>query len=73
MWAKFKNCLKTSYGFYTGLFIFIWLTAWTYNALYGAKFDLKELQDIFVWLSVQLNIKHAVDSALNSPKGASPN
>ena len=70
---KIKEILSGSIGFYVALFFVLSLTAWFSNAVYGTKFVLSELRDIFVWIFGQLSIKHGIDSALNSPRGTSPN
>lgn len=64
--------LKTSIGFYVGLYLFLGITAWISNGYFGAHFVIKDLTDIFVWVFAQLSIKHGIDSALNSPRSEPP-
>jgi len=59
-------------GFYTALFVLLWLGAWVMNGLNNTHFDLIQLRDSYIWLMTQLNTTHAIDSIWNSPKGTSP-
>jgi len=59
-------------GFYTALFMILWLGAWTMNGMQNTHFDLNQLRDSYIWLMTQLNVTHAIDSVWNSPKGTSP-
>ena len=59
-------------GFYTALFVILWLSAWIMNGLHNTHFDLIQLRDSYIWLMAQLNTTYAIDSIWNSPKGISP-
>jgi hypothetical protein len=59
-------------SFFTGLFVIIWLVAWTLNAVKNTHFDLNSFKEMYVWLMTQLNLTHAVNSIWNSPKGTMP-
>jgi len=59
-------------GFYTAIFMIVWLGAWAMNGLQNTHFDLNQLRDSYIWLMAQLNTTHAIDSIWNSPKGTSP-
>ena len=59
-------------GFYTAMFVILWLGAWAMNGLQSTHFDLNQLRDSYIWLMTQLNATHAIDSIWNSPKGGSP-
>ncbi|WP_378953915.1 hypothetical protein [Pelosinus sp. sgz500959] len=57
-------------GFYTALFMILWLGAWIMNGTQNSHFDLDRLRDSYIWLMTQLNATHAIDSIWNSPKGS---
>jgi hypothetical protein len=57
---------------YIALFIFIYLGAWAANGLYGTKFDLPQLVDLFQWLIGYSLGQYATNSIFNSPRGAKP-
>gem|GEM_PF-1565106 len=59
-------------GFYTAIFVIIWLGSWAMNGIEKTHFDLNQLRDSYIWLMTQLNTTHAIDSIWNSPKGTSP-
>ena len=72
MWFKLKEILRGGIGFYTAIFVAIYLVAWVLNAVKEMHFDLDRLRDIYTWLMTQLNATHAVNSIFNSPKGIMP-
>lgn len=72
MWPLIKNYFKSAIGFYTATFTLLMLGAWYWNAVHGTKFDLRQLQDIYIWLMTQLNATHAINSIFNSQKGEMP-
>jgi hypothetical protein len=72
MWCQVKNYLFSSIGFYTGLFVLLMLGAWVANAMLSTKFDIKQLQEIYLWLMTQLNATHAINSIFNSARGEKP-
>lgn len=59
-------------GGYTGVFVFVWLAAWTLNAVWGMRFDLDRLKELFTWVVGYLNATHLIDSKWNSPQGEMP-
>ncbi|HMM20554.1 MAG TPA: hypothetical protein PKA10_07420 [Selenomonadales bacterium] len=59
-------------GAVTIVFVIIWLTAWTLNALKNTHFDLNSLKDMYIWLMTQMNATHAINSIWNSPRGNLP-
>jgi hypothetical protein len=61
-----------SMAFYSALFMAVYLMAWAANGIYGTRFDLDRLRDIYVWLMTQLNATHAINSVWNSPNGQKP-
>lgn len=56
----------------TALFIFIYLMAWTCNAVYSTKFDLGSLQGMYLTVIMPMLVKHGTDSIYNSAKGENP-
>ena len=72
MYNKIKGLLQGGIGFYTAVFISVYLTAWVLNAVQNMHFDLDRLREIYAWLMTQLNANHAVNSIFNSPKGVMP-
>ncbi|MBC8016002.1 MAG: hypothetical protein H7X79_09700 [Sporomusaceae bacterium] len=75
MWRKIRQVIyfpDKCIGFYTAVFLIIWLVAWVMNGLKNTNFDLDRLRDSYIWLMTQLNATHAIDSIWNSPKGISP-
>jgi len=75
MWRHIRQVIyfpNKCIGFYTAIFIIIWLSAWVLNGINNAHFDLNQLRDTYVWLMTQLNATHAIDSIWNSQKGMSP-
>lgn len=72
MWRRIILIPNNSIGFYTVLFVIIWIIAWVLNAVKNTHFDLDRLRDIYAWLMTQLNATHAINSIWNSPKGVSP-
>ena len=75
MWRQIRQVIyfpNKCIGFYTALFIIIWMAAWVMNGLKNTQFDLDRLRDSYIWLMTQLNATHAIDSIWNSPKGINP-
>ena len=72
MLEKIKNILLTQSGFYTGLFSFLAIGAWSLNGLYGKHFVVNDLMSIYGWIIGQVTVKHGIDSVFNSPKGEEP-
>jgi len=75
MWRDIRQIIyfpNKCIGFYTAIFIIIWLGAWVMNGLRDTHFNLIEFRDTYIWLMTQLNATHAIDSIWNSPKGSSP-
>lgn len=72
MWKLVVNAPNICVGMITVVFLFIWLTAWTLNALKNTHFDLNSLRDMYIWLMTQLNATHAINSVFNSPRGNMP-
>lgn len=75
MWRGIRQIIyfpNRCIGFYTAIFVVIWLGAWVMNGLQNTHFDLTEFRDTYIWLMTQLNATHAIDSIWNSPKGSSP-
>lgn len=75
MWRNIRQIIyfpNKCIGFYTAIFVIIWLGAWGMNGLQNTHFDLTEFRDTYIWLMTQLNATHAIDSIWNSPKGSSP-
>jgi hypothetical protein len=72
MILKIKNYLMGAIGFYSTFFILIWMIAWILNGYHGYKFDLKTLQDFYMFVLSQLNITHGINSIFNSNKGEMP-
>lgn len=71
MLEKIKGYLMTSMGFYTILFVVVYLSGWFYNATHGTKFDLNQLKDLYLFVAGQLTVKYGIDSGLNSKIGES--
>lgn len=71
MLDKIKGYLMTSMGFYTILFVVVYLSGWFYNATHGTKFDLNQLKDLYLFVVGQLTVKYGIDSGLNSKIGES--
>ena len=75
MWREIRQVIylpNKCIGFYTAVFIIIWLGAWVINGIKNTHFDLNQLRDSYIWLMTQLNATHAIDSIWNSPRGTSP-
>ncbi len=72
MWKLVVNAPNVCVGAITVVFLFIWLAAWTLNALKNTHFDLNSLRDMYIWLMTQLNATHAINSVFNSPRGNMP-
>ena len=72
MWVNFIRTPSVCIGVFTVVFVTIWLTAWTLNAVNNTCFDLVSLRDMFMWLMTQLNATHAINSIWNSPRGSMP-
>ncbi|MDR3590155.1 MAG: hypothetical protein P4N41_10920 [Negativicutes bacterium] len=72
MWLQAIGTPHFCIGLFTMVFVFIWLAAWTLNAIENTHFDLTSLRDMYIWLMTQLNATHAINSIWNSPKGAIP-
>ncbi len=72
MWLHFVRTPSICIGVFTVVFVVIWLTAWTLNAVKNTHFDLNSLRDMFIWLMTQLNATHAINSIWNSPRGNMP-
>ncbi|VBB06788.1 Hypothetical protein LUCI_2024 [Lucifera butyrica] len=72
VWRKFEQYLMSSTGFYTALFVGLYLASWGLNGIHYTKLDLTALKDLYIWLMTQLNATHAVNSIWNSPKGQPP-
>lgn len=75
MWREIRQVIyfpNKSIGFYTAIFVLMWLSAWALNGIQSTHFDLNQLRDSYIWLMTQLNATHAIDSVWNSPKGSSP-
>ncbi|MDR3562322.1 MAG: hypothetical protein P4N59_12940 [Negativicutes bacterium] len=72
MWSRANGVPQLCLGLFTAVFVILWLTAWTLNAVENTHFDLNSLRDMYVWLMTQLNATHAINSIWNSPKGAMP-
>ncbi len=68
MWQKIKNHLLSSMGFYTCVFIILYIVAWTLNAVKSMHFDLDKLENVYKWLLAN----HGVNSVCNSPWGVMP-
>jgi hypothetical protein len=75
LWRQIRQVIyfpNKCIGFYTAIFIIIWLVAWAMNGIKNTHFDLTQLRDSYIWLMTQLNATHMIDSVWNSPKGISP-
>jgi hypothetical protein len=72
MWKMIVHAPNICVGMITIVFLLIWLTAWTLNALKNTHFDLNSLRDMYIWLMTQLNATHAINSVFNSPRGNMP-
>jgi len=75
MWREIRQVIyypNKCIGFYTAIFMIIWLSAWAMNGVQHTHFDLNQLRDSYIWLMAQLNTTHAIDSIWNSPKGFNP-
>jgi len=75
MWREIRQVIyypNKCIGFYTAIFMMIWLGAWGMNGVQHTNFDLNQLRDSYIWLMAQLNTTHAIDSIWNSPKGINP-
>lgn len=72
MWLYALRLPQLCLGFFTVIFLIIWLIAWTLNAVKGTLFDLYSLRDMYIWLTLQLNATYAINSIWNSPGGLPP-
>lgn len=72
IYVKVKEYILTASGFYSLLFVAIYLVAWYQNAVHGTKFILKELVELYAFVQAQLTIKYGIDSGLNSKRGERP-
>lgn len=69
MLERIKGYVYSSLGFYTLLFVVLYLAGWFYNATNGTKFDLNQLKDLYLFVAGQLTLKYGIDSGLNSKIG----
>lgn len=49
-----------------------WLVGWVRNAEYGAKYNLADLQNMYIWVATQLNAQHLINSKWNSQQDKPP-
>lgn len=57
----------------TGFFIFVYLVAWTLNAIYSnIHFDLSAIRDFYLMVIGKNLGEHGINSLLNSDKGQMP-
>jgi len=72
MWRQMLYFPRFCIGFYTTVFMLLWLIGWVANAVYNTHFDLDRLRDMYAWIMTQVNANHAINSIWNSPKGCHP-
>jgi hypothetical protein len=72
MLYKIKIYLTQESSFYTVLFSFLAIGAWAYNGMYGGKFSLSDLMQVYAFIISHLTIKHGIDSKYNSEMGVKP-
>lgn len=65
MIAKVWRYLTSNIGIYFAIFVAVWLTAWTANALYKTGFDLAKLEELAKFILG----KYITDSGLNTKFG----
>lgn len=72
MMDKIKKYLTQESSLYTVLFAFLAIGGWFGNALYGYKFVLSDLMQIYGFIIAHLTVNHGIDSKYNSKEGEKP-
>lgn len=72
MLDKIKKYLMQESSVYTVIFAFLAIGGWFGNALYGAKFVLSDLMQIYAFIIAHLTVNHGIDSKYNSREGEKP-
>lgn len=66
MITRIWRYMTSSIGFYFGLFVLVWLSAWAANAIYKTGFDLSKLEELGKFVMA----KFVTDSGLNTKWGS---
>lgn len=72
MLEKIKKYLMQESSIYTVLFAFLGVGGWFWNGLYGSKFSLSDLMQIYGFIIAHLTVNHGIDSKYNSREGEKP-
>lgn len=72
MLDKIKKYLTQESSIYTVIFAFLAIGAWIYNGMYGGKFSLTDLMQVYAFIISHLTVKHGIDSKYNSVEGVKP-